>query len=65
MVSEVNGFVEFGKMTKGKREILVKPERGEARKYSIPRGKHIIVHEGDYVKAGEPLMDGPVNSHDV
>ena len=65
MVSEVNGFVEFGKMTKGKREILVKPERGEARKYSIPRGKHIIVHEGDYVKAGEPLMDGPVNPHDV
>ncbi|HEY3276104.1 MAG TPA: DNA-directed RNA polymerase subunit beta' [Syntrophorhabdaceae bacterium] len=65
MVSEVNGFVEFGKMTKGKREILVKPDRGEARKYSIPRGKHIIVHEGDYVKAGEPLMDGPVNPHDV
>ena len=65
IVSEVNGFVEFGKMTKGKREILVKPERGEARKYSIPRGKHIIVHEGDYVKAGEPLMDGPVNPHDV
>ena len=65
MVSEVNGFVEFGKMTKGKREILVKPERGDARKYSIPRGKHIIVHEGDYVKAGEPLMDGPVNPHDV
>ena len=52
-------------MTKGKREILVKPERGEPRKYSIPRGKHIIVHEGDYVKAGEPLMDGPVNPHDV
>ncbi len=65
MVSEVNGFVEFGKMTKGKREILVKPERGDPRKYSIPRGKHIIVHEGDYVKAGEPLMDGPVNPHDV
>jgi DNA-directed RNA polymerase subunit beta' len=65
MVSEVNGFVEFGKMTKGKREIFVKPERGDARKYSIPRGKHIIVHEGDYVKAGEPLMDGPVNPHDV
>jgi DNA-directed RNA polymerase subunit beta' len=65
IVSEVNGFVEFGKMTKGKREIFVKPERGEPRKYSIPRGKHIIVHEGDYVRAGEPLMDGPVNPHDV
>ena len=65
IVSEVNGFVSFGKMSKGKREILVVPERGEPRKYSIPRGKHIIVHEGDYVRAGEPLMDGPVNPHDV
>ncbi|HBA55360.1 DNA-directed RNA polymerase subunit beta' [Syntrophorhabdus aromaticivorans] len=65
IVSEVHGFVSFGKMSKGKREILVVPERGEPRKYSIPRGKHIIVHEGDYVRAGEPLMDGPVNPHDV
>jgi DNA-directed RNA polymerase subunit beta' len=65
IVSEVHGFVEFGKMMKGRREVAVKPERGEPRKYTIPRGKHIIVHEGDYVKAGEPLMDGPVNPHDV
>ncbi|MBP1747598.1 MAG: rpoC, partial [Deltaproteobacteria bacterium] len=49
------------------REIVVTPEsvHGEPRKYTIPRGKHVIVHEGDYVKAGEPLMDGPVNPHDV
>ncbi len=46
-------------------EIIVAPEYGDPKKYSIPRGKHIIVHEGDYVKAGEPLMDGPVNPHDV
>jgi DNA-directed RNA polymerase subunit beta' len=65
IVSEVHGFISFGKMSKGKREILVTPERGEPRKYNIPRGKHIIVHEGDYVRAGEPLMDGPVNPHDV
>jgi len=65
IVSEVHGIVSFGKMLKGKREIIVTPERGEPRKYSIPRGKHIIVHEGDYVRAGEPLMDGPVNPHDV
>ncbi|MCX5812867.1 MAG: DNA-directed RNA polymerase subunit beta' [Proteobacteria bacterium] len=64
-VAEVNGFVSFGKTTKGKREIFVKPERGEPIKYIIPRGKHIVVHEGDYVKAGEPLMDGPVSPHDV
>jgi len=67
IVSEINGVVSFGKMSKGKREIVVTPEtvHGEARKYTIPRGKHIIVHEGDYVRAGEPLMDGPVNPHDV
>ena len=65
IVSEVNGFVSFGKMSKGKREIVVTPEYGDPKKYSIPRGKHIIVHEGDYVKAGEALMDGPVNPHDV
>ena len=67
IVTEINGIVTFGKMAKGKREIVVTPEsiHGEPRKYTIPRGKHVIVHEGDYVKAGEPLMDGPVNPHDV
>ena len=70
IVSEVNGFISFpvrssGKTLKGKREIVVTPEYGEPKKYSIPRGKHIIVHEGDYVKAGEALMDGPVDPHDI
>jgi len=67
IVTEINGVVTFGKMAKGKREIIVTPDtvHGEPRKYTIPRGKHVIVHEGDYVRAGEPLMDGPVNPHDV
>ncbi len=65
IVSEVDGIVSLGKMQKGKREIIITPERGEPRRYNIPRGKHIIVHDGDYVRAGEPLMDGPVNPHDV
>ncbi|MCS7281597.1 MAG: DNA-directed RNA polymerase subunit beta' [Desulfobacterota bacterium] len=65
IVSEINGFVSFGKMTKGRREIIVTSERGDQRRYIIPRGKHILVHEGDYVRAGEPLMDGPVNPHDI
>jgi DNA-directed RNA polymerase subunit beta' len=64
-VTEISGLVSFGKLSKGKREIVVTPEVGEARKYTIQRGKHIIVHEGDYVRAGEPLIDGPVNPHDV
>ncbi len=65
IVTEVEGIVSFGKLSKGKREIMVTPDRGEPRKYTIPKGKHVIVHEGDYVKAGEPLMDGPANPHDV
>ncbi len=64
-VTEISGQVSFGKLSKGKREVVVTPERGEPRKYTIQRGKHIIVHEGDYVRAGEALIDGPVNPHDV
>lgn len=64
-VSEISGVVSFGKVQKGKRDIVVTPDRGEARKYTIQRGKHIIVHEGDNVRAGEALVDGPVNPHDV
>ncbi|MCK6544612.1 DNA-directed RNA polymerase subunit beta' [Myxococcota bacterium] len=65
VVSEVDGVVGFGKDTKGKRKILVTPDVGEAHEYLIPKSKHISVHEGDRVKAGEPLMDGAANPHDI
>ncbi|MBI2068445.1 MAG: DNA-directed RNA polymerase subunit beta' [Deltaproteobacteria bacterium] len=65
VISEIDGTVSFGKDTKGKRKILVVPDVGEAQEYLIPRGKHIAVHEGDHVKAGEPLMDGASNPHDI
>jgi DNA-directed RNA polymerase subunit beta' len=65
VVSEVDGVVGFGKDTKGKRKILVTPDVGEAHEYLIPKSKHIAVHEGDRVKAGEPLMDGAANPHDI
>jgi DNA-directed RNA polymerase subunit beta' len=65
VVSEIDGQVSFGKDTKGKRKVIVTPEVGEAREYLIPKGKHISVREGDYVKAGEPLMDGSSNPHDI
>src|SRR5262249_29759229 len=65
VVSEIDGAVSFGKDTKGKRKVIVTPEIGEAREYLIPKGKHISVREGDYVKAGEPLMDGSSNPHDI
>jgi DNA-directed RNA polymerase subunit beta' len=65
IVSEIDGFVSFGKDTKGKRKIIVTPDNGEPREYLVGKGKHLAVNEGDYVKAGEPLMDGPVNPHDI
>lgn len=65
VISEIDGVVSFGKDVKGKRRVLVTPEVGEPAEYLIQKGKHISVHEGDYVKAGEALMDGSSNPHDV
>ena len=65
VISEIDGVVTFGKDTKGKRKLTVTPDAGEARDYLIGKGKHLAVNEGDYVKAGEPLMDGPINPHDI
>ena len=65
VVTEIDGVVSFGKDTKGKRKVVVTPEVGEPREYLIPKGKHISVHEGDFVRAGEPLMDGSSNPHDI
>ncbi|MBI4797952.1 MAG: DNA-directed RNA polymerase subunit beta' [Desulfarculus sp.] len=65
VISEIDGLVAFGKQTKGKRKIVVTPDIGEPREYLIPKGKHVTVHEGDFVRAGEPLMDGSINPHDI
>jgi len=64
VVSEIDGIVEFRSAQKGKRVVVVKG--GEVTKeYDIPKGKHVSVHEGDWVKAGEALMDGAVNPHSI
>ncbi|MGO9266943.1 MAG: DNA-directed RNA polymerase subunit beta' [Candidatus Binataceae bacterium] len=65
VISEIDGQVSFGKDTKGKRKVVVTPEVGEAREYLIAKGKHIGVHEGDMIRAGEPLMEGSSNPHDI
>ncbi|MFQ5988367.1 MAG: DNA-directed RNA polymerase subunit beta' [Candidatus Methylomirabilales bacterium] len=65
IISEVDGRVGFAGMSKGMRKIVIHAESGETREYLIPRGKHINVLEGDEIKAGEPLMDGPINPHDI
>jgi len=65
IISEIDGMISFGKDLKGKRKVIVTPEVGESREYLIPRGKFISVHEGDFVRAGEALMDGSSNPADI
>jgi DNA-directed RNA polymerase subunit beta' len=65
VMSEIDGEVRFGAIAKGKRKLVITGDDGEEREYDIPRGTHVSVQEGDRVKAGEPLMDGPLNPHDI
>jgi len=98
VISPIDGYVKFGRETKGKRQIFIVPKGNEAflnqpvdadepkkkgkkapatpapapqtdgppiQEFLVPKAKHMIVREGDFVNAGEPLMDGPVNPHDI
>ena len=68
IISESEGRVEFGKDYKNKRRVLVAPVNegdGEPVEYLVPKGKHLAVQEGDYVKKGDPLMDGNPVPHDI
>jgi len=65
VISEINGRIELGGFVKGLRKVNVEGEAGLSKEYLIPKGKHINVHDGDMVRAGEPLMDGSANPHDI
>ena len=65
IMSEIDGTIKLGAIAKGKRRLIVVGDDGEEREYDIPRGTHINVQEGDRVRAGEALMDGPLNPHDI
>ena len=65
VVSEVDGMVEFGPVSKGMRKIIVKSESGDSRSYIVPQGKHLRVYEGDFIEAGDNLTEGPVNPFDI
>jgi DNA-directed RNA polymerase subunit beta' len=65
VITEVDGSVRFGDIKRGKREVIIIPESGNERIYEIPVGKHLRVHEGDSVRAGDRLSEGPVNPHDI
>jgi len=66
-VSEIDGTASFGADSRGKRRVILTPDVSDAepKEYLIPKGKHISVHEGDMVRAGEALMDGSSNPHDI
>ncbi|MHB1021827.1 MAG: DNA-directed RNA polymerase subunit beta' [Acidobacteriaceae bacterium] len=65
IISEIDGVVRFGEVSKGQRKIYVTADSGEEKEYSVPRGIHVNVQEGERLRAGEPLMDGPLNPHDI
>jgi DNA-directed RNA polymerase subunit beta' len=65
IITEIDGRVNFGKELKGKRRVVVTPETGEPKEYLVPKAKHTLVHEGDYVKAGERLMEGSILPNDI
>jgi len=65
IISEIDGVVSFGKYTKVKRKVIITPDVGDPLTYLIVRGKHLSVMEGDYVRSGEPLMDGSADPHDI
>ena len=64
VISEIDGVVEVGGFVKGMRKVSVRGGN-DVREYLIPKGKHLAVQHGDWVRAGEPLMDGAVNPHSI
>ena len=64
IISEIDGIVKFGKMLRGKQRLIIEGE-GSIKEYLVPADRQILVHEGDFVHAGEKLTDGIVASHDI
>ncbi|MDB4841306.1 DNA-directed RNA polymerase subunit beta' [Planktomarina sp.] len=67
IIAEIDGHVRFGKDYKNKRRIAIEPadETLEKVEYMVPKGKHIPVQEGDFIKKGDYIMDGNPAPHDI
>ena len=65
IVTEIDGRVEFGGVSRGMRKLIVHGDDGDSREYQIPQGKHLHVQEGTSVRAGDRLTEGPINPHDI
>jgi DNA-directed RNA polymerase subunit beta' len=65
VISEIDGLVQYGGLIRGYRKISVKSDFVGEKEYLIPKGAHLSVGDGERIRAGTPLMDGPVNPHDI
>ncbi len=65
VITEIDGIVRFGKVKRGNKEIFVESKTGTVKKYMVPLSRQILVQEGDYVKAGDPLCDGRISPQDI
>ncbi len=65
IVSEIDGIVKIGSLERGMFKIKVIPEKGEPKEYNVPYGKYLLVGDGEYISAGEPLTTGPIDPHDI
>ena len=65
IISEIEGYVSFGRDLKGKQRVIVTSKEGEQKEYFIPKGKHVAVREGELIRIGETIMDGPSDPHDI
>ncbi len=64
-ISEIDGYVSFGDNVRGKRRVIVRDDEGNKKEYQIPLGKHLRVHENDWVRAGDRLCEGAIDPHDI
>jgi DNA-directed RNA polymerase subunit beta' len=65
VISEVDGIVEFGKIIRGQQQVYVHGDQGETEEYLIPHGRHLHIHDGDRVMAGDSLCEGSIDPHDI
>ena len=67
IIAEIDGYVRFGKDYKNKRRIAIEPadDSMDNVEYMVPKGKHIPVQEGDFIKKGDYIMDGNPAPHDI
>ena len=65
VISEIEGYVSFGKDVKGKQRLIITSQKGEQKEYLLPKGKFVSVRDGEFIKKGESLMDGTTDPHDI